>query len=113
MTPRCPTGNVSAYRKKLNYLLAVVFFVPTVFFGTGCSSVSISADVAPNTQLSSLRSFYVAKASEDDSGIESMIATRLNEMGFEANHGESSQPPSEVDAIVTYTDRWMWDITMC
>ncbi|MGH8275633.1 MAG: hypothetical protein ACRETH_02950, partial [Steroidobacteraceae bacterium] len=26
--------------------------------------------------------------------------------------GDAATPPTPVDAIVTYQDRWMWDITM-
>jgi hypothetical protein len=33
-------------------------------------------------------------------------------MGCSATHGTTQSPPRQVDAVVTYTDRWMWDITM-
>lgn len=44
--------------------------------------------------------------------MEKVIANKLNEFGFHASYGANSKPREPVDAIVTYKDRWMWDITM-
>jgi hypothetical protein len=33
-------------------------------------------------------------------------------MGFKSSYGVNDTPASPVDAIITYQDRWMWDITM-
>jgi hypothetical protein len=33
-------------------------------------------------------------------------------LGFEASTGADGAEPKDVDAIVTYEDRWRWDITM-
>jgi hypothetical protein len=67
---------------------------------------------APDANLKSLKSFYVAQETGDDHGIDKLIAARLTGMGYTATCGEAPQPASRVDAIVTYQDRWMWDITM-
>lgn len=77
---------------------------------TGCASMQ--ANKAPNADLSKLKTFYVAKLPADERGIEGLIATRLSAMGHEAAAGASQTPPASVDAIVTYQDRWAWDITM-
>ncbi len=45
-------------------------------------------------------------------GIEAMIAAELNAMGKTATSGAAAKPVSPVDAVVTYQDKWMWDITM-
>ena len=39
-----------------------------------------------------------------------VISDRLNAMGYQSTYGAST--PKETDSIVTYQDRWMWDITM-
>ena len=44
-------------------------------------------------------------------GWEKVIAEKLNAYGFNSTSGVSSTPPSSVDVLVTYRDRWMWDIT--
>jgi hypothetical protein len=67
---------------------------------------------APDADLSKLKSFYVARMPDDERGIEKLIATRLVALGFKSTSGDAQMPPAPVDAIVTYNDRWMWDITM-
>lgn len=79
---------------------------------SGCVSVKLDANRAPNVDLSKLKTFYVRKLPLDERGIEIKIADQLNLMGFQASYGAEDTPPSEVDAIITYEDRWMWDITM-
>jgi hypothetical protein len=67
---------------------------------------------APDANIKSLKSFYVTRIPEDERGIEKLIAARLSTMGFKASSGDAPLPPERVDAVVTYQDRWMWDITM-
>lgn len=89
--------------------LVSVFFV--LLLSMGCSS-TLQAKRAPGADLSSLKTFYVQKLPADERGIERLIADRLTQMGFRATSGSGETPPSPVDAIVTYQDKWMWDITM-
>ena len=49
-------------------------------------------------------------AAEDTRGVSQLIADKLNQMGFVAT--TSDKKPAGVDAVVTYVDKWMWDITM-
>jgi len=63
-------------------------------------------------RIHSLRSFYVRQHSQDDHNLAGTIADELRQMGYSATHGTTQAPPKRVDAVVTYTDRWMWDITM-
>lgn len=67
---------------------------------------------APDSNPKSLKTFYVALEAGDDHGIDKLIVARLTSMGYTASCGEGPQPAKRVDAIVTYQDRWMWDITM-
>jgi hypothetical protein len=67
---------------------------------------------APDANVKSLKSFYVTRVPEDERGIEKIIAARLSAMGYPATAGDAPQPRDRVDAVVTYQDRWMWDITM-
>lgn len=91
--------------KLLFVLLLVGLFLPA------CSS-TLNARKSPGTDLTRLKSFYVQKLPADGRGVEVLIARRLNQMGFQAVHGVEDVPPMPVDAIVTYQDKWMWDITM-
>jgi hypothetical protein len=75
-----------------------------------CASVESAR--APDANVHKLKSFYVVRVPEDERGIEKLIAARLEKMGLAASSGDADKPAEPVDAIVTYQDRWMWDITM-
>jgi len=71
-----------------------------------------NATKAPDANLGKLKTFYVVRVPEDERGIEKLIAARLTAMGYQSTTGDAPKPAALVDAIVTYQDRWMWDITM-
>lgn len=73
---------------------------------------SQTAARAPDTDLSRLRTFYVARLPADHRGVQELISARLQQLGHQSTWGDAQTPPSPVDAVVTYQDRWMWDITM-
>jgi hypothetical protein len=54
----------------------------------------------------------VAQEKDDDNAINKLIATRLSNLGYQSSFGAAARPPEHVDAIITYQDRWTWDITM-
>src|SRR5580658_6318977 len=93
-------------RLRLLMILAVI----GIAFQAGCATADSMK--APGVDLSNLKTFYVQKLPADGRGIERIISDRLNMMGFKSSYGESDSPPAPVDAIITYQDRWMWDITM-
>ena len=63
----------------------------------------------PGADLSPLKTVYVQKLAVDERGIDQLIANQLTRMGFAVTKSVIDPP---ADAIVTYQDRWMWDITM-
>lgn len=95
-------------RKPFGLILAVF----ALAFGAGCVNTELTADIDPSADVTALQTFYVVKSAEDDRGIESIIAAELESMGKTAASGVAPKPPSPVDAVVTYQDKWMWDITM-
>jgi hypothetical protein len=54
-----------------------------------------------------LKVFYVKKYKEDTRDTNILIENKLESMGFEVANNEEN-----VDALVTYVDKWWWDITM-
>lgn len=96
----------------MSLLLSGVLLVAIMMVSTGCSSVNISADVAPNADLAGLKTFYVVIGPDVDEDVGGLISEKLVAMGRESTAGRDAKPPTDVDAIVTYMDRWMWDITM-
>ncbi len=95
----------------MKYSLKYILFLFVFLSISGCAKVVIKSDSDPNVDLSALNTFYVQKFSPDKRGLETIIANKLSELGFQATSGVSSAPTSSVDALVTYKDKWMWDIT--
>lgn len=77
---------------------------------SGCAT--LDASKAPGADLTKLRTFYVQRLPADERGVQKLIADRLNLMGKQSSYGDAEAPPEAVDAIVTYQDKWTWDITM-
>jgi hypothetical protein len=77
----------------------------------GCAN-RMGASVTPGTEVAAAKTFYVAQTPADSRGIENLIRDNLVKRGFNATSGPSTTQPPQADVLVTYVDRWMWDITM-
>lgn len=93
------------------YLIPLILAV-VVGLMSGCAVTQLNSDVVPGANLGSIKKIYVVHLAADQRGVDGLIADQLNKMGFEATRGEKAQTPADADAIVTYQDKWMWDITM-
>ena len=80
-------------------------------FASGCVNIA-TATVDPNANLATVKTAYVVKLPKDERGVNRLIADKLKDKGVIATTGADPKPASAVDAIVTYADRWHWDITM-
>jgi len=94
--------------KKYIISFAVVLFVALT---SGCMT-QLKSDITPGTDLKALKKIYVVQLPQDERGVGRLIADRLNLMGKRATCGYKASAPEDADAIVTYQDKWMWDITM-
>jgi hypothetical protein len=77
---------------------------------TGCAVNRTSAMVDPATKFETLKSFHVKPHDKDERNVDKLIADNLRARGFKVSTGK--EPAGPVDAVVTYVDKWMWDITM-
>ena len=89
--------------------IAALFAVFAVFT-SGCAVNRASATVEPGANLAAIKTIHVVHTAEDGRKINDLIAERLTQMGYVASTSESKRV--DVDANMTYVDRWMWDITM-
>lgn len=89
--------------------LAAILCVVTLLT-TGCANHS-TGSVNSLTNLSALKTMYVKKFPSDNSGVYEQIADKLRSKGVTVTTGTEA-PPGNIDAVVTYVDKWMWDITM-
>src|SRR5271167_3856309 len=90
--------------------IAIVSSTLLMLLLAGCATVNSAK--APDTDLAHLKSFYVARLPADERGIEKLIAARLSAMGYQSSSGDAQTAPTPVDAVLTYQDHWMWDLTM-
>lgn len=76
---------------------------------SGCANRA-AAKVDPQANLGAIKTMHVVKIPEETAGINTLIADDLRRRGYVVS--TSTEKVSTVDAVVTYVDRWMWDITM-
>jgi S1-C subfamily serine protease len=95
----------------LNKSLKVSFILllAGILLISGCVN-KVALNVTEEVDLSNIKTVHVEKTIQDVRGIDILIANRLNTMGYKASTGDDI-PPS-VDALITYEDQWMWDVTM-
>jgi len=85
-------------------ILVLVLLASAVL--NGCAVNRATSSVDQTTDLSQLKTFYVKKYEEDKRGTDVVIRAKLEDFGLSVR--ESS---NDVDAVVTYVDKWFWDIT--
>lgn len=90
---------------KLAAILAIVSSVTT-----GCANRAIGS-VSPSTDLSALKTMHIRPYPSDNSGVNLEIADKLRSKGVTVTTGPVASS-SNFDAVVTYVDKWKWDITM-
>jgi hypothetical protein len=89
---------------------AAALFALVAMFTAGCAVNRATATVEPGANLAALKTIHVVRAAEDGRKINDLIAERLTQMGYAASTSDTKR--ADVDANVTYVDRWMWDLTM-
>lgn len=91
-------------------LFALVF--GALVLVSGCSNRA-TATLSPGADLNRVKTYYVVHQPKDTRGIQNLIGDRLVKEGFTATAGpELPQSSYKADSVVSYVDRWMWDITM-
>jgi hypothetical protein len=79
---------------------------------TGCAVNRASASLTPGTDLAAIKTAYVVKHDKDDHNVNEIIKTMLEGKGYVVSTGPELTTPYTTDMTVTYTDKWMWDLTM-
>jgi hypothetical protein len=93
-------------------LISAVFLAAVLGLSSGCATNRVGSTLTPGADLSKVKSIYVVLEDGDDRKIDELIAENLTKRGYKVTRGTQKTPPYEVDAVLTYADKWMWDITM-
>lgn len=89
-------------------LAAVV--AAAMLLSAGCAVNRATATVDPGLRWDSIKSLHVKQLEGEDGSTRKLIADKFRASGFTVT--SDPEPMVRADAIVTYIDRWMWDITM-
>jgi hypothetical protein len=78
---------------------------------SGCSLAKVDSRITPNTDLNRYETYYVVWHAKDERHIDEIIRDEMQVLGINAQSGPPDQQPVEIDVVVTYEDRWMWDMS--
>ena len=85
-----------------------------VLFSSGCASNlnNERALLTPGSDISHIKTIYVVTQPRDTHGIDKLIHDKLVAMGYSVMVGPEKPLPYNSDAVVTYRDKWFWDMSM-
>lgn len=98
----------------LKKVMTTLCIVCLLALTNGCAVNRTTAKLTPGADLSSAKTFYVI---EDEKDMETwkvakLIEDNLIQRGFTVKGGPELSLPYKSDVLLTYADKWMWDITM-
>lgn len=93
-------------------LFPALYVICALLVTQGCSVNRATATLAPGADMTRIRDVYIVKEAGDDHNIDELIKTQLTKMGYTATNGPELSLPYKTDAVLTYVDKWMWDMTM-
>jgi len=93
---------------------AVFFsFILLVFsMMTGCATNRETASITPGSNLQTMKNFYIVKHPNDTNDVASLIKGAMEKKGYTTTVGPEIPPPYPADGVITYIDKWQWDLSM-
>jgi hypothetical protein len=90
--------------------ISIVLLLLAALLFSGCAINRATATADPTFDPISIKTMYVVKHAADGRGVNLLIVNKLQSMGYGVTTGVSTT--SDADALVTYVDKWMWDMKM-
>lgn len=78
----------------------------------GCAINRDTANFDPNKDVVTTDVFYVERFEPDKRNLNQIIADKISIRGYTVTTGEADQAPASATVLVTYIDKWQWDLTM-
>jgi hypothetical protein len=75
----------------------------------GCVN-NATKQLSPAADLSKIKTICVEKFAPDGRELNLLIVDALNRFNYNASTADKC--PDNVDAVLTYRDKWMWDMSM-
>ena len=89
-------------------IIIVVSFVFVIWL-SGCINKA-TVDRHPTFKLESIESLHIRNSDGGGDELIPVIGGWLELSGYKVTSGQEVSP--DADAVITYRDRWMWDLTM-
>ena len=90
--------------------MRLAFVLLAILSLAGCAQVT-GQPLRPEDRTSDAV-YFVERHERDNRGIGFAIADALKLRGFDAKAGTLAERPAGFDFLVTYVDRWSWDMRM-
>jgi len=89
------------------FIVAAALSVMTL---AGCAVNRATATADDTMRWEGIKTLHVKQLEGEDGSTKKLIVDRLRASGFTVT--ADPEPMGQPDAVVTYVDKWMWDITM-
>ena len=94
----------------MNILPKIVLVATCVTF-SACAINRESANFDPGSDMVLSDVIYVERFGPDKRNLNKIIADSISVRGYTVTAGEADQAPDNATLLVTYRDKWMWDLT--
>lgn len=91
------------------HLKTLVLWIALLPLISGCSSHTTEKN--PTVDLSRIKQIHIESRLNDNHGIDRMIASELQRLGYTVTTGPITMLPETADAVITYEDEWTYDFT--
>ena len=79
---------------------------------SGCAVNRAEATLMADADLSKVKTLYIVHSDESKHDVDMSLKAAFEKRGYVVTTGPAHALPYSEDAVVTYIDKWMWDITM-
>lgn len=79
---------------------------------TGCAVNRAESTLMADADLSKVKTLYVVHSDASKHDVDKDLKAAFEKRGYVVTTGPALTPPYPQDAVVTYVDKWMWDMTM-
>jgi hypothetical protein len=91
-------------------LISLLFVLATA--STSACKHTVEAKALPSVDLGAQRTFGVRRLAADNRGIDRLLVEELRRWNRSARALADTESLTDAEVLVTYQDRWMWDLTM-
>ncbi len=91
-------------------LIAALATAAVLLSTGGCAVNRATAQADPSLRWDTVKSLHVKQLEGEDGTTRKLIVEKFTASGFKVT--SDPEPMATPDAIVTYRDKWMWDLTM-